>query len=94
MGNEAEENCTYLKSKVYSNMMKKTSVSNQEFKDVFNLDIDSDLEQVAISSLKKQHSLQDDEAEQYFDMLVAENEINPSDEEVWEQLKANEKRST
>ena len=36
-------------------MMKKTSVSNQEFKDVFNLDIDSDLEQVAISSLKKQH---------------------------------------
>ena len=75
-------------------MMKKTSVSNQEFKDVFNLDIDSDLEQVAISSLKKQYSLQDDEAEQYFDMLVAENEINPSDEEVWEQLKANEKRST
>lgn len=75
-------------------MMKKTSVSNQEFKDVFNLDIDSDLEQVAISSLKKQHSLQDDEAEQYFDMLVAENEISPSDEEVWEQLKINEKRST
>lgn len=75
-------------------MMKKTSVSNQEFKDVFNLDIDSDLEQVAISSLKKQYSLQDDEAEQYFDMLVAENEINPSDEEVWEQLKTNEKRST
>lgn len=75
-------------------MMKKTSVSNQEFKDVFNLDIDSDLEQVAISSLKKQYSLQDDEAEQYFDILVAENEINPSDEEVWEQLKTNEKRST
>lgn len=75
-------------------MMKKTSVSNQEFKDVFNLDIDSDLEQVAISSLKKQYSLQDDEAEQYFDMLVAENEISPSDEEVWEQLKTNEKRST
>lgn len=75
-------------------MMKKTSVSNQEFKDVFNLDIDSDLEQVAISSLKKQYSLQDDEAEQYFDMLVAENEINPSDEEVWEQLKTNEKRRT
>lgn len=75
-------------------MMKKTSVSNQEFKDVFNLDIDSDLEQVAISLLKKQHSLQDDEAEQYFDMLVAENEISPSDEEVWEQLKTNEKRST
>lgn len=74
--------------------MKKTSVSNQEFKDVFNLDIDSDLEQVAISSLKKQYSLQDDEAEQYFDMLVAENEISPSDEEVWEQLKTNEKRST
>lgn len=74
-------------------MMKKTSVSNQEFKDVFNLDIDSDLEQVAISSLKKQYSLQDDEAEQYFDMLIAENEINPSDEEVWEQLKTNEKRS-
>lgn len=74
--------------------MKKTSVSNQEFKDVFNLDIDSDLEQVAISSLKKQYSLQDDEAEQYFDMLVAENEINPSDEEVWEQLKTNEKRRT
>lgn len=75
-------------------MMKKTSVSNQEFKDVFNLDIDSDLEQVAISSLKKQYSLQDDEAEQYFDMLVAENEISPSDEEVWEQLKTNEKRRT
>ena len=75
-------------------MMKKTSVSNQEFKDVFNLDIDSDLEQVAISSLTKQYSLQDDEAEQYFDMLVAENEINPSDEEVWEQLKTNEKRRT
>lgn len=75
-------------------MMKKTSVSNQEFKDVFNLDIDSDLEQVAISSLKKQYSLQDDEAEQYFDILVAENEISPSDEEVWEQLKTNEKRST
>lgn len=74
--------------------MKKTSVSNQEFKDVFNLDIDSDLEQVAISSLKKQYSLQDDEAEQYFDMLVAENEISPSDEEVWEQLKTNEKRRT
>ena len=74
--------------------MKKTSVSNQEFKDVFNLDIDSDLEQVAISSLKKQYSLQDDEAEQYFDILVAENEISPSDEEVWEQLKTNEKRST
>ena len=68
-------------------MMKKTSVSNQEFKDVFNLDIDSDLEQVAISSLKKQYSLQDDEAEQYFDILVAENEISPSDEETWEQLK-------
>ena len=75
-------------------MMKKTSVSNQEFKDVFKLDIDSDLEQVAISSLKKQYSLQDDEAEQYFDMLVAENEISPSDEEVWEQLKTNEKRRT
>lgn len=75
-------------------MMKKTSVSNQEFKDVFNLDIDSDLEQVAISSLKKQYSLQDDEAEQYFDILVAENEISPSDEEVWEQLKTNEKRKT
>lgn len=73
-------------------MMKKTSVSDQEFKDVFNLDIDSDLEQVAISSLKKQYSLQDDEAEQYFDMLVAENEISPSDEEIWEQLKTNEKR--
>lgn len=66
-------------------MMKKTGVSNQEFKDVFKLDIDNDLEQVAISSLKEQHSLQDDEAEQYFDMLVEENEINPSDEEVWEQ---------
>lgn len=75
-------------------MMKKTSVSNQEFKDVFNLDIDSDLEQVAISSLKKQYSLQDDEAEQYFDILVAENEISPSDEEVWEQLKTHEKRRT
>ena len=67
--------------------MKKTSVSNQEFKDVFKLDIDSDLEQVAISSLKKQYSLQDDEAEQYFDILVAENEISPSDEETWEYLK-------
>lgn len=75
-------------------MMKKTSVSNQEFKDVFKLDIDSDLEQVAISSLKKQYSLQDDEAEQYFDILVAENEISPSDEEVWEQLKTHEKRRT
>ena len=75
-------------------MMKKTSVSNQEFKDVFRLDIDSDLEQVAISSLKKQYSLQDDEAEQYFDILVAENEISPSDEEVWEQLKTHEKRRT
>ena len=73
-------------------MMKKTSVSNQEFKDVFKLDIDTDLEQVAISSLKKQYSLQDDEAEQYFDILVAENEISPSDEEVWEQLKTHEKR--
>ena len=71
-------------------MMKKTSVSSQEFKDVFNLDIDIDLKQVAISSLKKQHSLQDDEAEKYFDMLVEENEIKPSDEETWEkQLKEN-----
>lgn len=66
-------------------MMKKTGVSNQDFKDVFKLDIDTGLEQVAISSLKEQHSLQDDEAEQYFDMLVEENEISPSDEEVWEQ---------
>lgn len=71
-------------------MMKKTGVSNQEFKDVFKLDIDTGLEQVAISSLKKQHSLQDDEAEKYFDMLVEENEIKPSDEEIWEkQLKEN-----
>ena len=68
-------------------MMKKTSVSNQEFKDVFKLDIDTDLEQVAISSLKERYSLQDDEAEQYFDILVAENEISHSDEETWEQLK-------
>ena len=69
-------------------MMKKTGVSSQDFKDVFNLDIDTGLEQVAISSLKEQHSLQDDEAEQYFDMLVEENEIKPSDEEIWEkQLK-------
>lgn len=69
-------------------MMKKTGVSNQDFKDVFKLDIDTGLEQVAISSLKEQHSLQDDEAEQYFDMLVEENEIKPSDEEIWEkQLK-------
>lgn len=68
-------------------MMKKTSVSNQEFKDVFKLDIDTDLEQVAIPSLKERYSLQDDEAEQYFDILVAENEISPSDEETWEQLK-------
>ena len=75
-------------------MMMKTSVSNQDFKDVFKLDIDTGLEQVAISSLKEQYSLQDDEAEQYFDMLVAENEISPSDEEVWEQLKTNEKRRT
>lgn len=72
-------------------MMKKTGVSNQDFKDVFKLDIDTGLEQVAISSLKEQHSLQDDEAEQYFDMLVEENEISLSDEEVWEQqLKNNE----
>lgn len=72
-------------------MMKKASVSSQEFKDVFKLDIDTGLEQMAISSLKEQHSLQDDEAEQYFDMLVEENEISPSDEEVWEQqLKNNE----
>lgn len=71
-------------------MMKKTGVSNQDFKDVFKLDIDTGLEQVAISSLKEQHSLQDDEAEQYFDMLVEENEIKPSDEEIWEnQLKEN-----
>ena len=70
-------------------MMKKTSVSNQEFKDIFKLDIDTDLEQVAISSLKEQHSLQYDEAEQYFDMLVAENEISPSDEEIWEQQSKN-----
>ena len=69
-------------------MMKKTSVSNQDFKDVFKLDIDTGLEQVAISLLKEQHSLQDDEAEQYFDMLVEENKIKPSDEEIWEkQLK-------
>lgn len=69
-------------------MMKKTSVSSQDFKDVFNLDIEPGLEQVAISSLKEQHSLQDDEAEKYFEMLVEENEIKPSDEEVWEnQLK-------
>ena len=74
--------------------MKKTSVSSQDFKDVFKLEIDTGLEQVAISLLKEQHSLQDDEAEQYFDMLVEENEINPSDEEVWEQLKTNEKRKT
>ena len=71
-------------------MMKKTGVSSQDFKDVFNLDIEPGLEQVAISSLKKQHSLQDDEAEKYFDMLVEENEIKPSDEEIWEkQLKEN-----
>ena len=71
-------------------MMKKTGVSSQDFKDVFNLDIEPGLEQVAISSLKEQHSLQDDEAEQYFDMLVEENEIKPSDEEIWEkQLKEN-----
>lgn len=72
-------------------MMKKAGVSSQDFKDVFKLDIDTGLEQMAISSLKEQHSLQDDEAEQYFDMLVEENEISPSDEEVWEQqLKNNE----
>ena len=71
-------------------MMKKTGVSSQDFKDVFNLDIDTGLEQVAISSLKEQHSLQDDEAEKYFGMLVEENEIKPSDEEIWEkQLKEN-----
>ena len=73
-------------------MMKKTGVSSQDFKDVFNLDIDTGLEQVAISSLKEQHSLQDDEAEQYFDMLVEENEISPSDEEVWEQQLKNNDR--
>lgn len=72
-------------------MMKKASVSSQEFKNVFKLDIDTGLEQVAISSLKEQHSLQDDEAEQYFDILVAENEISPSDEEVWEQQLKNNK---
>lgn len=72
-------------------MMKKTGVSNQDFKDVFKVDIDTGLEQVAISSLKEQHSLQDDEAEQYFDMLVEENEISPSDEEVWEQQLKNNK---
>lgn len=72
-------------------MMKKTGVSNQDFKDVFKLDIDTGLEQVAISSLKKQYSLQDDEAEQYFDILVAENEISSSDEEVWEQQLKNNK---
>ena len=72
-------------------MMKKTGVSNQDFKDVFKLDIDTGLEQVAISSLKEQHSLQDDEAEQYFDMLVEENEISPSDEEFWEQQLKNNK---
>lgn len=72
-------------------MMKKTGVSSQDFKDVFKLDIDTGLEQVAISSLKEQHSLQDDEAEQYFDMLVEENEISPSDEEVWEQQLKNNK---
>lgn len=72
-------------------MMKKASVSSQEFKNAFKLDIDTGLEQVAISSLKEQHSLQDDEAEQYFDMLVAENEISPSDEEVWEQQLKNNK---
>lgn len=70
-------------------MMKKTSVSNQEFKDIFKLDIDTSLEQVVISSLKEQYSLQYDEAEQYFDMLVAENEISPSDEEIWEQQSKN-----
>lgn len=71
-------------------MMKMTGVSSQDFKDVFKLDIEPGLEQVAISSLKEQHSLQDDEAEKYFDMLVEENEIKPSDEEIWEkQLKEN-----
>lgn len=74
-------------------MMKKTGVSNQEFKDVFKLDIDTGLEQVAISSLKEQYSLQDDEVEKYFDMLVEENEIKPSDEEIWEKrLKENNEK--
>lgn len=71
--------------------MKKTGVSSQDFKDVFNLDIEPGLEQVAISSLKEQHSLQDDEAKKYFDMLVEENEIKPSDEEIWEKQLKNSK---
>lgn len=71
-------------------MMKNASLSNQEFKDTFKLDIDTGLKQIAISSLKEQHLLQDDEAEQYFDMLVEENEISPSDEEIWEQYLENE----
>ena len=70
--------------------MEKTDVSFQEFKSAFKVDLDTGLEQVAISSLKEQHSLQDDEAEKYFNMLVEENEIKPSDEEIWEkQLKEN-----
>ena len=45
---------------------------------------------MAISSLKEEHSLQDDEAKNYFDILVEENEIKPSDEEIWEEkLKEN-----
>lgn len=71
-------------------MMKNANLSNQEFKDVFNLDIETGLKQIAISSLKEQHLLQDDEAEQYFNMLVEENELNPSDEEIWEQHLKNE----
>lgn len=71
-------------------MMKNTNLSNQEFKDVFNLDIETGLKQIAISSLKEQHLLQDDEAEQYFNMLVEENELNSSDEEIWEQHLKNE----
>ena len=70
--------------------MKKTDVSSQEFEKVFKINLDTGLEQVAISSLKEEHSLQDDEAKNYFDILVEENEIKPSDEEIWEEkLKEN-----
>ena len=70
--------------------MEKTDVSFQEFKSAFKVDLDTGLEQVAISSLKEQHSMQEDEAKKYFDILIEENEIKPSDEEIWEEKLKNQ----
>lgn len=70
--------------------MEKTDVSFQEFKSAFKVDLDTGLKQVAISSLKEQHSLQEDEAKKYFDILIEENEIKPSDEEIWEEKLKNQ----